>query len=163
MENWKDITGYEGIYRISDMGNVYSIKSNKILLQETVKNGYKRIALYKNGVSKHYSVHRLVAYAFIPNPCNYPCINHKNENTSDNNVDNLEWCTQSYNINYGTRNIKLSNKAKKVCQMDFNGNVLATYISIGFAAKMLNVDPSNIYKCCKGKISYAYNYKWNFI
>lgn len=163
IEEWKDINGYNGIYQVSNLGNVRNAKRDKILLQDTTKGGYKRVTLYKDGKSKHFQVHRLVAFSFLPNPVNFPCVNHKDENPSNNNVDNLEWCTYSYNINYGTRNTQLSQNAKKVCQMDFYGNVLATYISIGFAAKMLGVDPSNIYKCCNGELSYAYDYKWKFI
>lgn len=162
IEEWKDIDGYQGRYQVSNFGNIRN-KMHKALSQEITKNGYKRVTLTKDKKQKHYAVHRLVAKAFIDNSLNYPCINHKDENRGNNNVNNLEWCTYSYNINYGSRNFKVQNNSKKVQQMDFAGNVLATYISVGFAAKIMSVDPSNIYKCCDGKISYAYDYKWKYI
>ena len=74
----------------------------KILKQGIGTHGYKIINLYKDHSSKTYTVHRLVAQAFIPNPNNLPCINHKDEDKTNNAVWNLEWCSYSYNINYGT-------------------------------------------------------------
>lgn len=105
-EIWKDIEGYEGKYEVSNLGNVRSLNYRgtggiKLLKQGTTR-GYKLTCLYKNGKGKQYWVHRLVAIAFIPNPNNLPVVNHKDENPSNNNVNNLEWCTQEYNINYGT-------------------------------------------------------------
>lgn len=105
---WKDIPDYEGKYQVSNTGKVRSLNYRctgkvKILKQNTDKLGYKRVFLYKNGKFKIYFVHRLVALVFIPNPNNYPIVNHKDENPSNNTVWNLEWCTQEYNCNYGTR------------------------------------------------------------
>lgn len=111
-KNIKWINGYEGLYQIDIYGNVYSCKRNtakggKLIPQVT--SGYFRVALSKNGIIKRCFVHRLVAEAFRPNPNNYPQVNHKDENRQNNCVDNLEWCTQLYNVNYGTgiaRNIQ---------------------------------------------------------
>lgn len=161
-EVWKDIENYENLYQVSNFGNIRNVKSNKLLKQEITKGGYLRVTLTKCKQQKHFSVHRLVAYAFIENPNGFPCINHIDENPQNNCVDNLEYCTYSYNINYGSRNFKVQNHSKPVHQMDFAGNILATYISVNFAAKMLNIDASNIYKCCRGEISYAYEYKWKY-
>lgn len=113
-EIWKDIPGYEGKYEVSNLGRVRSLKFNKtkILKQDTNKRGYKRVNLYKNGKKKNYWVHRLVAIAFISNPNNYKEVNHKDENTSNNNVKNLEWCTREYNNNYGTRTKRASESKK---------------------------------------------------
>lgn len=116
-EVWKEIEGYEGLYQVSTEGQVRSLNYNhtgktKILQQDTSKRGYKRVRLSKNGKTKPYSVHRLVAQAFISNPNSLPCINHKDENPSNNCSWNLEWCSYSYNNNYGTRAEKIS-KAKK--------------------------------------------------
>ena len=106
----KDINGYEGLYRIDDHGNVYSIKSNKQISYFIRNNGYKRVTLFKNGKSKNISIHRLVAIAFIPNPNDLPQVNHKDENKLNNNVDNLEWCSSKYNANYGTRIKRITEK-----------------------------------------------------
>lgn len=97
---FKDIKDYEN-YQISDTGIVVNKKTGRELKQQE-KKGYMNVSLFKNGKKKNKLVHRLVAEAFIENVKNYPQINHKNENTYDNRVDNLEWCTQRYNNNYGT-------------------------------------------------------------
>ena len=131
IEIWKDIEGYEGIYQVSNLGNVKvldryvnsSIKNNKIvkrqgkILKQYIKKGYLQVTLTLNNKRKYYNVHRLVANAFIPNPDKLPQVNHKNENKYDNRVENLEWCTAKYNCNYGTRNSKIYNKTsfKKGC------------------------------------------------
>lgn len=110
---WKDIEGYEGLYQVSNTGRVRSLNykrtgKTKVLKQGTDKDDYKKVVLCKDGKNKVYLVHRLVALAFIPNPNNYPMINHKDENRINNAVWNLEWCTQQYNCNYGNRNKKIS-------------------------------------------------------
>lgn len=110
-EIWKDIEGYEGLYRVSNLGNVYSYLSNKKLNPGNDK-GYLKVNLSKNKKVKQFSVHRLVALAFLPNKNNYPCVNHKDENPSNNNVDNLEWCTYKYNNNYGTIKERISKTLK---------------------------------------------------
>lgn len=97
----KDIPGYEGLYAIEDDGKVWSYKRGMYRKAGDV-NGYKQVILYKEGVQKHFYIHRLVAEAFIPNPDNLPQINHKDENKANNNVDNLEWCDNKYNMNYGS-------------------------------------------------------------
>ena len=101
---WKDIPGYEGLYKVSNTGEIYSMRENKNLSLSKDRYGYVQIILYKNGESKTYKVHRLVALAFIPNsdPIKYPIINHKDENKANNNVENLEWCDYQYNNTYGT-------------------------------------------------------------
>lgn len=114
---WRDIPNYEGKYQVSNTGRVRSLNygrtgKTKVIKQSTNKGGYKSVFLYKDGKLKGYLVHRLVAITFIPNPNNYPVINHKDENPKNNVVWNLEWCTQEYNCNYGTRNEKCS-KARK--------------------------------------------------
>lgn len=103
-EIWKDIEGYEGLYQVSNKGRVKSFHSGegKIMKPGTHPLGYKSVTLFKDKKGKVAKVHRLVAQAFIPNPENLPVINHKDENPSNNNVENLEWCTQKYNLNYGT-------------------------------------------------------------
>lgn len=112
MEIWKDIEGYEGLYQVSNEGRVKSFWSGKekILKQHNCK-GYLEVGLYKKEDKQKYKlIHRLVAETFIPNPNNLPQINHKDENKTNNSVDNLEWCSRSYNINYGSRNEKVGKK-----------------------------------------------------
>ena len=117
IEIWKDIEGYEGLYQVSNLGRVRSLNYrrsgiSKLLKQSTDEKGYKQVGLCKNGKQKNYHVHRLVAIAFISNPNNLPIINHKDENPSDNNANNLEWCTYEYNLNYGTVKERISESLK---------------------------------------------------
>lgn len=106
-EIWKDIEGYESRYQVSTFGNVKSLKFNKkdecrLMTPSKCGTGYLEVHLSLNGKTKHFLVHRLVAKAFIPNPNNYPEINHKDEIKSNNVVENLEWCDSKYNKNFGT-------------------------------------------------------------
>ena len=104
-EMWKDIAGYEGKYQVSNLGNVKSLKTNRNLYYSKSKK-YLRVGLSKNGIRKGYSIHRLVAQAFLPNPKNKPCINHKDCNGHNNRVDNLQWCTYKENNSYKNHNLK---------------------------------------------------------
>lgn len=103
-EEWKDIEGYEGLYMISNLGRVKSLRHGKWIERRSNVNrqGYYALTLHKDGGNKTCTIHRLVAKAFIPNPLGFPCVNHKDENKENNRVDNLEWCTYVYNNNYGT-------------------------------------------------------------
>lgn len=113
-----DIKGYEGLYKISNRGDVISLskisgflKLRERIMTPTVKaNKYLDVKLIKNKISKHFYVHRLVAEHFIPNPNNLPQVNHKDNNPANNNVDNLEWCDNSYNIRYSD----IPNKLKEL-------------------------------------------------
>lgn len=106
-EIYKDIQGYEGLYKISNLGNVYSYVSNKILKPSAhTRTAHLGVTLCKNNKHKRFQVHRLVAEAFIPNPLNLPCINHKDEDPTNNCVDNLEWCDYKYNNQYSSYKLK---------------------------------------------------------
>lgn len=109
-ENWLPICGYNGVYYISDLGRVKSRKNGieRILKGDENNCGYIRVTLYRNGRKTRHFVHRLVAEHFIPNPCNYNMVNHKNEIKYDNRLENLEWCDGSYNQLYGTIRIRKS-------------------------------------------------------
>ena len=107
LETWRDIAGYEGLYEVSDLGNVRSLNylrtgQTRILKPMKTPKGYQQVHLCKDGNIKKNYVHRLVAQAFIENPNNLPEINHKDENKENNAVTNLEWCDHKYNINHGT-------------------------------------------------------------
>ena len=115
-EEWRPIEGYEGLYEVSSYGRVrsldryvktcyeaYKLHKGKILSPAKDKNGYLKVHLCCNGKHNIIRVHRLVCKAFIPNPDNLPEVNHKDEDKTNNSVDNLEWCDRSYNISYGTR------------------------------------------------------------
>lgn len=129
-EIWKDIKEYEGLYQVSNLGKIRSldravrknynkyVSKGKILKQE-IRNTYYTVQLNKEGKRKVFQVHRLVAQAFIPNYNNYPIVNHIDENPVNNMVENLEWCTQKYNVchskwkMYCTKNTKVSSKTNE--------------------------------------------------
>ena len=109
----KDIVGYEGLYAITSCGKVWSYRAKKFMKLHTDRYGYQELILQKDGVRKHYKVHRLVAEAYIPNPDNKEQVNHKDEVKSHNWVNNLEWATCKENINYGTRTERMATTRKK--------------------------------------------------
>lgn len=113
IEEWKAIPGYEGLYEVSNKGNVRNVRRNTLLRLSKNNDGYIQVHLYKNGIRNKFQVHRLVAQAFLPNIDNLPQVNHKDENKTNNNVTNLEWCTAKYNTNFGTRNIRRRETAIK--------------------------------------------------
>ena len=103
-EIWEDINGYEGLYQVSNLGNIKSFKrykDGKLLSPKTDKDGYKEVGLRDSfGKRKFFRIHRIVALEFIPNPDECDFVNHKDSNPGNNNVDNIEWCTMSYNNKY---------------------------------------------------------------
>ena len=159
-EVWKDVPGYDGIYQVSNLGNVRTVKMMKPF---KIWNGYSVVSFYKDGKEKHQLIHRLVAQAFLENPNNLPQVNHKDENKENNVVDNLEWCTRSYNRHYGTsiqRMIK--NKSKKISQYSLDGKFIAEHQSAIEIERMYGYDHSTIAKCCNGKQTQAYGYMWKY-
>ena len=125
-EIWRPVVGYEGLYEVSNLGRVrsldmyvkvgygnYRLHKGKVLSPTKNKNGYLKVNLYCNGKQKTIDVHRLVTEAFLPNPDNLPQVNHKDEDKTNNRVENLEWCDHKYNMNYGTRNIRAKETAIK--------------------------------------------------
>ena len=135
-EIWKDIPGYEGLYQVSNLGQVRSLNYNhtgrpELLSQGNNGDGYKHVILYKNNSHRKGKIHRLVAEAFLENPKKLPCVNHKDENKSNNCVDNLEWCTHKYNSNYGTNRQRCAEKMfLPVNCYDKRGKLLKSYKSI---------------------------------
>lgn len=167
METWKDITGYEGKYQVSNFGRVRSLPiksrtkyfSGEILVQIPDRAGYMTVNLSR----KPYKVHRLVASAFIENTNNYPCVNHKDENKANNEVENLEWCSYKYNSNYGTRNKRISeNAGRKIIQYDLTGKEVKRWTSIAKAARHFGVKRTTICGCCSGRQHTSCGYVWRY-
>ena len=179
-EIWKDIEGYEGLFQVSSNGVIRSLDFNhtgeiKLLKLQDNGKGYLRAHLYKNGETKKYMVHQLVAKAFLPNPNNYPIINHKDEDKTNNiiwvnddgsidyNKSNLEWCTHKYNINYGNRTKKANqSKCKKILQFDLEGNFIKLWDSLKSAEEFLKIKHSSIWSCLNGRYKTAGNYIWKY-
>ena len=167
MENkeiWKNIEGYPD-YQVSNMGRVKSLGNNKTRKEKIMSydnnKGYNRIQLCKDGKTKHFRIHRLVAQAFLPNPNNLPEVNHINEDKTDNRVSNLEWCNREYNINYGTHNKRIA-KANSIPILQFSkdGEFVRKWDSAMQVERELGFYNSYISRCLKGKCKLAYGYKW---
>lgn len=182
-ELWKDIAGYEGLYQVSNQGRVRSLDryvecvdtyrhyKGRIMKLDKRKNGYLQVNLKRQKLNKQFLIHRLVAQAFIPNPDSLPCVNHKDENKENNNVDNLEWCTEAYNNEYGEGHKKRSenaikyaikNQSKAVLQFSLNGEYIAEYYSATEAGRKNNCRQGGISECCNGKQKTAYGYIWKY-
>lgn len=164
MEEWKDIANYEGLYQVSNFGEVKSLnynktKKEKILKQRKLPNGYCRITLVKSKKKSEFYIHSLVAQTFISNPHNYKEINHINEIKDDNRVGNLEWCSHKYNLNYGNRNKKYS---KPIIQYNLNKNIIKEYDSATIASKITSINRNCIIACCRGKQKTAGNFLWKY-
>lgn len=155
----KDIKNYEGIYAITEDGQVWSYKNNKFLKPGKTK-GYCHVVLSDNKRKKIVNVHRLVAEAYLDNPDNLPCINHKDENKANNSVSNLEYCTIQYNTNYGTSRARSAAKLKKaVYCVELN----KTFDSAREAAEALNFKRANIWCALDGRTETAYGYHWRYV
>lgn len=178
-EIWKDIKDFEGLYQVSNLGRVRSlgiifighnqygntfISSKKsTILKPYYRKEYLTVHLRKNKKSKYFLVHRLVAQAFIPNPNNYPCVNHKDENKQNNCVENLEWFTYSYNSNYGTRNQKISKNGRKpINQYTLQGEFLKKWSGIVEINQQLGFLPSGISSCCSGRYKSSNGFLWRY-
>ena len=156
----RDIAGYEGLYAVTSCGKVWSYKRKKFLKPRANNYGYLYINLCKNGKSKSYVIHRLVAMAYLPNPENLPEINHKDENKANNCLQNLEWCDHKYNLNYGTHNEKASNSKKiPILQYTLDGELVREWPSALDVGREIR---SNICQCLKRKQKTAFGYIWKY-
>ena len=160
---FKPVKKYEQFYEVSTDGAIFS-KITKRFRKQIVnsKTGYSAIVLCNPETKEHktVSVHRIVAETWIPNPNNYPCINHINENKLDNHVSNLEWCTKAYNNAY---NNKTQRCCKAIYQIDIKTNaIIKIWKSAREAAPHFNTNYKNISAVCRGKRKSAGGYKWRF-
>lgn len=146
--------------RIDSMGRKTNIKE-MILKGQLDKDGYHRVALSKNNKVKLIPVHRLVAQAFIENKDNLTCINHKDENKTNNNVSNLEWCSVAYNNCYGGRLKRVSQTSGKKI-IGYDDTISMTFNSATEAGKTLGVSSANISECANGKYKQAYGFIWRW-
>lgn len=183
MELWKDIIGYEGLYQVSSLGRVKSLRKlhGNCLRKETILNQYLtrkkyyKVLLSKNKILKNKEVHRLVAETFLDKR-KYKSmpdedknlikldkleVNHIDENKTNNCLENLEWCTRKYNANYGTRGIRGGKKiGKKILQYNKNGELIREWESIKEATEKLHI--CSIGKNCRGKSKTAGGFIWKF-
>lgn len=175
-EIWKDIKGYEEYYKISNYGRIYSkerfvktcgngrrIVGGRIVNPVKCTNGYLEVQMHIKGKVIIKLLHRAVAEAFLPNPDNLPEVNHKDEDISNNTLQNLEWCTSKYNANYGTRNKRFGQKFKKpVLQYDLNGNFIKRWDGVIDASKGVGARSECIIRCCKNRQETSAGYKWEY-
>ena len=182
VEIWKTIPEYPN-YEVSNFGNIRSkirfvARNGNVArlpgcdLKKRLITGYERVTLYNGSRNEHkqFFVHRLVADLFVPNPCQYPCVNHKDECRTNNHADNLEWCTHKYNSNYGTaieRRVKhqdWESIARKqsipIEQCDRNGNVIATWNSMMECERETGFSSNGISRCCSGYLKTFKGYVW---
>lgn len=164
-EIWRPIENFPN-YEVSNYGRIKNVLSGNILSPYKNENGYMIISLHNgSGNNRKYRVHRLVAEAFIPNPNNYPIINHKDENKSNNHVSNLEWCNKSYNALYGSTQSKLrAHKIQPIQMIDNStGEVIKEFDSIKSASELTGIHRGYISNVCRGKHKTAHGYIWRYI
>ena len=176
VEIWKDVKGYEGLYQVSNLGKIESltrIVTNKINVTRVFKGqamllikskGYLVLSVSKNGNQKVKKAHRLVAQAFIHNPDSKCCVNHKDGNKLNNNVNNLEWVTPKENNDhaYKTGLKNCNHLKKKVVMLSLNGNVIRVFESNKEAGITMGIHLGDISGCCLGKRKTAGGYKWEY-
>ena len=174
-EIWKDIEGYEGLYKVSNIGRVKSVERMKwngkgyhkiperILKAGDNGKGYLYITLCKDGTRKNYTVHQLVGNAFLSNPQGYKELNHIDEDKTNNRADNLEWCSRSYNNTYNGKAKKVAEKlSKPVIAIDVRTGLILEFASSREAERETGIPHSSIIQCCKGKMNSARGFYWMY-
>ena len=185
-EIWRDVVGYEGLYKVSNFGRVKSLKDNngkyreKILKFAKNNKGYLYVCLCKEGKVNKCKAHRIVAQAFLENPNNLPMINHKDECKTNNVVTNIEWCTAKFNCNYGTRNKRIvanTDYKEKVANTDYKAIAEKQSKQVFQYSKDLELisvwkstrecdrngfDSGHVSACCRGKLQHYKGYIWSY-
>lgn len=166
-EVWQDIPGYEGEYKASTYGNIFSIKRHKLLAKSKNADGYLFFFPCKMGESKYLSLQRAIALTFLPKPQEGQTeVNHKDENKLNNRVENLEWCTHKYNMLYGTAIQRTQSKtingkcSKSVVKIDSEG-VETKYPSLSEVHRILGYPLATIHRRCIDNKPYN-GYIWKF-
>ena len=160
MEEWRDAKEYEGKYQVSNTGKVKSLNyrntgKEKIMKPQDNGKGYLFVQLCKDGKVKNCRINRLVAQAFLPNPNNLPEVNHKNEDKTDNRVENLEWCTTQYNVEYS--------QGKAVIGINKISGLIVEFPSAKEASRQMGISQGSITMCCQGKgYKSAGGYYWHY-
>jgi hypothetical protein len=174
-EIWRDIQGYEGYYQVSNYGRVKSLERyvcagsgnryrQEMLLKVSPRgSGYVGTILHEHSIKTNFSVHRLVAQAFISNPKNKPCINHKDGNKLNNNVSNLEWVTYKENTAHAWKFGLNKPVTKPVLMSNVNDEPLLVFDSLVEAKRQTGIDDSHISHCCNGKRKTTGGYKWSYV
>lgn len=176
-EVWKDIPNFEGYYQVSSTGKVRSLERkfvnkrnqhrtypSKILKPTVMPNGYLQVNLKKQGKTFRRFVHRLVATVFVPNEFGYKTVNHIDENKQNNCISNLEWCSQRYNNNYGTRLKRaIQSRSKRIALIDKDGDVIATFKNSIVAGTLLKIDSRLIRGVAEGSHRTAGGYMWKYL
>ncbi|GIO42490.1 NUMOD4 domain-containing protein [Paenibacillus apis] len=170
-EIWKDVEGFEGLYKISNKGRVYSLYKHKVMRWKINNRKYRQIALTKEEKVKYYLVHRLVAMHFVPNPKGLPQVNHKDENKDNNDADNLEWCTNHYNALYGTRVERTTmNRSYRESRQRMRRKAVGhpvnggdpIYLDALKDAELYGFTRTGVKNCCSGKSKTHRGYVWQY-
>lgn len=174
MEKWSDVPEYEGLYRVSNLGRVFSVRKDKVLKPAINRWGYERLTLVKSGVKKNYSVHRLVAACFCKKTDGCDVVNHLDENKTNNAATNLEWTTYTGNNLYGTAPLRRSvntdhyarnaGRKRPVVQLSLNGDIIKVFDCSRSASITLGICASQITSCCRSrpKRKTAGGYVWKY-
>lgn len=160
---WQHVKGFEEYYLVSDVGQIWSIRRQKVLKTKIDRYGYEVVVLSVNGHAYHLTVHRLVAQAFVPNPQNLPTVNHINEIKTDNRAANLEWMSVADNDNHGTRNKRMADTkcqvpVEQICE---DGTVIR-YRGVKDASRKTGINRCCIARCCKNIRKTAGGYEWRY-
>lgn len=168
MEEWRDVVGYEGIYQISNLGRIKSIRCRGHIREKILKpyvdgKGYLFITLCKDGKRKECRIHNLVATMFIQKPSNAQCVNHKNGNKKDNCVNNLEWCTFQQNIIHSRTQLgNIPNPPKKVIQKNLDGEILKIWDSGLEVQKYLGIWQPSLSRVCRNGGGILNGFFWSY-